>query len=164
MLYVQGCTPNSLCLGCSPRTRRQQSYLSRPSCRDIQTHITSHSTSMPTRGSLFLAICAAVAVLTVAQYPGHGISKSTYSCNDPLAGKSFMEKYDTPCPFNCNPVSCPRVSALPSLISLQPSRRLCPYPCPCLAYIRVHKLRRLGRTTATRFTFIDARARLTDAR
>lgn len=29
----------------------------------------------------------------VAQSPGNGISKSTYSCNDPLAAKKFMYKY-----------------------------------------------------------------------
>jgi len=32
-------------------------------------------------------------VQAVAQEPGNGISKSTYSCNDPLAAKAFMVKY-----------------------------------------------------------------------
>merc|ERR1719162_2212244 len=35
----------------------------------------------------------------VAQSPGNGISKSTYSCNDPLTAKAFLYKYfpvDTP--------------------------------------------------------------------
>jgi hypothetical protein len=32
-------------------------------------------------------------LLPLSQYPGHGISKSTYSCNDPLPGKAFMYKY-----------------------------------------------------------------------
>jgi len=32
-------------------------------------------------------------VHAVAQSPGNGISKSTYSCNDPLAAKAFLVKY-----------------------------------------------------------------------
>lgn len=29
----------------------------------------------------------------VAQYPGHGISKTTMACDDPISGKEFMYKY-----------------------------------------------------------------------
>jgi hypothetical protein len=39
---------------------------------------------------VLLLLCQAA-----AQSPGNGISKSTYSCNDPLAAKSFLEKYFT---------------------------------------------------------------------
>ena len=46
-----------------------------------------------TVAGLFFVSCAAVAALATAQCPGHGVSQSTYSCNDPLAGKAFMMKY-----------------------------------------------------------------------
>ena len=34
-----------------------------------------------------------LAALVGAQSPGNGLSKSTYSCNDPVAAKEFLYKY-----------------------------------------------------------------------
>lgn len=43
--------------------------------------------------SLNAATIALLLTLGAAQYPGNGVSKTTYSCNDPIPGKTFLSKY-----------------------------------------------------------------------
>lgn len=59
--------------------------------------------------ALVLLVGAGLPTGIVAQSPGNGVSKSTYACDDPVAGKAFLMKYF---PLGCVPVHAwPRLSA-----------------------------------------------------
>lgn len=40
-----------------------------------------------------IVLALALAICVKSQSPGHGVSKTTYACNDPIPGKQFLEKY-----------------------------------------------------------------------
>lgn len=60
----------------------------------------------------------------VAQGPGNGISKSTYSCNDPIAAKKFLSKYF---PVQSAPDSCANDVCTCSGWDIQQGRVYIPY-------------------------------------
>merc|ERR1712151_881393 len=60
----------------------------------------------------------------VAQGPGNGISKSTYSCNDPIAAKKFLTKYF---PVESAPDSCTNDVCTCSGWNIQQGRVYIPY-------------------------------------
>jgi len=60
----------------------------------------------------------------VAQGPGNGISKSTYSCNDPIAAKKFLTKYF---PVQSAPDSCSNDVCTCSGWDIQQGRVYVPY-------------------------------------
>jgi len=65
-----------------------------------------------------LALFSAFAAMAAAQSPGNGISKSTYSCDDPITGWKFLMKYFpvATAPDECanNICSCPATSTQPA--------------------------------------------------
>lgn len=66
---------------------------------------------------LFAALVSSVCVYVAAQSPGNGISKSTYTSNDPITGYNFLYKYfpvATPGDECDNNICiCPAVGAVP---------------------------------------------------
>merc|ERR1711998_642935 len=46
-----------------------------------------------TADMVLFIVCALLITTALAQSPGNGLSKSTYSCNDPITGKNWLYKY-----------------------------------------------------------------------
>merc|ERR1719282_1188251 len=65
-----------------------------------------------------------VVATAMAQGPGNGISKSTYSCNDPIAAKKFLMKYF---PVQSAPDSCTNDICSCSGWNIQQGRVYIPY-------------------------------------